>query len=570
MKPAWKSIKKLKGLFFRKKKRGNSGRRAAGPQNEAGFPDKEKDIAVDSRDIGRREADLKKIPLVPNLKKNLEHFKEITGKSYDMNIREFKTGPNEIPSALIFVDGMVDSASVEKLLQVVKVDIFLTGIKEVGREGIFETIRERLLAVKNYREVEDMDTLYEGISMGETALLFNGTPRAILCETRGWQTRAVDEPESETTIRGPRDGFIESIRVNTSLIRRRISSPNLWIENLKLGSLTRTEVAFAYMKGLAGEELLEEVRARLTRIDLDGILESGYIEEMIQDQPFSAVPTVFRTERPDRVAAALLEGRVAIFTGGTPYVLVVPADFSMFLQAPDDYYEIFPIGTFVRILRYFSFAVSLFLPGIYVSVLNYHPELLPTTLLLRIQASREGVPFPVMGEVFLMEAAFEILREAGLRLPRAIGSAISIVGALVLGDAAIRAGLVSPGVVIVVAFTAISSFTTPGFGVAISARLLRFAIIILAGIGGLLGIQFALLALLIHLVTLRSFGHPFMAPFGPFILQDMKDTILRLPLWQQDLRPRLLGYREPRRQRPGQKPRPRKILREDQTGRKEK
>jgi spore germination protein KA len=375
------------------------------------------------------------------------------------------------------------------------------------------------------------------------------------------------EPESETTIRGSRDGFVENLRVNTSLIRRRIRSPNLWIESMNIGSLTKTEVAYAYMKGLVGEEILEELRSRLERIDIDSVFESGVIEEFIEDQPYSFFPTVFRTERPDIIAAGIVEGRVAIFTSGTPFVLMVPADFPMFLHAPDDYNEIFPIGTFLRILRFGAFVLSIFLPGLYVSVINFHPELIPTSLLLTIQRTREGVPFPVIAEILIMEFAFEFLREAGLRLPKAIGPAISIVGALILGEAAIRAGIVSPGVVIIVAFTAITSFSAPTFSIAISARILRFLMTILGGAFGLLGIQLGLLVLLINMVSLRSFGYPYMAPFGPFIWQDMKDNIIRAFWWQHDLRPRLLGFREPRRQRPGQKPRPRKSSQSPKKGR---
>ena len=278
-------------------------------------------------------------------------------------------------------------------------------------------------------------------------------------------------------------------------------------------------------------------------------------KEYIRDNPYSFFPDIFRTERPDRVAGAILEGRVALFTNGTPFVLVLPADLPMFLQAPDDYNELFPIGSFIRVLRFLAFLISIFLPGIYVSLLNFHPELLPIPLAITIQDAREGVPFPVVAEILFMEAAFEVLREAGIRLPRAIGSAISIVGALILGEAAIRAGLVSPGVVIIVAFTAIASFSAPVFSLAITARLLRFGMIFLGAAFGLFGIQFGLLALIIHLVSLRSFGHPYMAPYGPFILQDMKDSILRMPSWSHIKRPKLLGYREPFRQRPGQQSR---------------
>ena len=247
---------------------------------------------------------------------------------------------------------------------------------------------------------------------------------------------------------------------------------------------------------------------------------------------------------------------MAILSNGTPFVLVLPADFIMFIQAPDDYNELWPIGSLVRILRLFSYLIAVFLPGIYVSVLNYHHELLPTPLLLTIQSTREGIPFPIVAEILLLDVTFEILREAGVRLPRAIGVAISIVGALILGDAAIRAGLVSPGVVIIVASTAIASFTNPSFSMAIAGRVLRFIITILGAVLGLLGVQLGLLLLLVHLVSLRSLGHPYIAPLGPIIREDLKDAVTRDFWWRMTRRPKLLGFQEPGRQRPGQAQRP--------------
>lgn len=546
MKPLLRIFNKLAFFFPRRKKK-----RLTLKQKDT---QKDHGLAVDYRDISEREADFKKTPLVASLEANLRTITELTGGSYDLNIKRCLAGPEQVHVAMVFFDGLVDKASIDDLMRIVKLETFKTGIEGVHKKEIYQTIKKRLLTTE-LREAEDMENLYAGISLGDTALIFDGTAKAILCETRGWYLRAITEPEAETVIRGPREGFIESLRVNTSLIRRRIRSPNLWIESVNIGSLSQTEVAFAYIKGLAGEEILEELRSRLERIRIDGVLESGLIEEFIRDSPYSLFPTVLRTERPDIVASALLEGRVAVFTSGTPFVLIVPAELTTFLQAPDDYNEVFPIGSFIRFLRMISYLISVFLPGIYVSILNFHPELLPTTLLLTIQQTREGVPFPVVAEIILMEAAFEILREAGLRLPRAIGPAISIVGALILGEAAIRAGLVSPGVVIIVAFTAIASFSTPVFSLSITARMLRFAVILLGAVLGLLGIQFAFLVLVIHLVSLRSFGYPYMAPYGPLILQDMKDSIYRSFWWRQVYRPRLLGFREPRRQPLGQGPR---------------
>lgn len=532
MKPVTNMLKKLKQHF-------------SGKQQRKG---------IDMRDISEREDDIKQTFFVSDLEQNLRRFEEITGKSYDITILRIFAGPDAVPVAVIYIDGMADKDSVDSLLYIVEIETLKVRIRGIDKKNIFETLKTRLVTHENH-EVRDMHALYAGIALGDTAIFFDGTAKALLLETKGWEVREIMEPESETTIRGSRDGFVENIRTNTSLIRRRIQSPNLWIENIKLGSLTNTNVAFAYMKGLAGEEMLEELRSRLESIDIDGVLESGVVEEYIRDNPYSLFPDIFRTERPDRVAGALLEGRAAVFTNGTPFVLVLPADLPMFLQATDDYNELFPIGSFIRVLRFFAFIISIFLPGIYVALLNFHPELLPIPLMITIQAAREGVPFPVVAEVIFMEAAFEVLREAGIRLPRAIGSAISIVGALILGEAAIRAGLVSPGVVIIVAFTAIASFSAPVFSIAITARLLRFGMLFLGAAFGLFGIQFGLLAMLIHLVSLRSFGHPYLAPYGPFIWRDMKDSILRTFWWGQVHRPKLLGYREPVRQRTGQQPR---------------
>lgn len=520
-------------------------------QNGGGVP-----ALHDGLDLSQREAVFQDLPLSTRLESNLEMFRQVTGGSYDINIEQFLSGPEKVPAALLYVEGLVDASMLDELLRAVKIDIFLTGLEDLQKKDILETTRQRLLNIIESQIAGDMAALYYGVSKGRAALLFDGTAQALILETQGWKTRAITEPASEPAIRGIREGFVEDIRTNTALIRRRIRSPNFWIEGQEIGSLGKTEVAFAYLKGLVAEDVLGELRSRLDNIDLDGVLGTGYIEEYITDNPYSLFPSILSTERVDRVAGALLEGRVAIFVDGSSFALVVPADFNLFLQAPDDYFEPFPLGTFIRFLRYVSFFIALFLPGVYVAILTFHPELLPVPLLLRIQAAREGVPFPVVAETFFMEAIFEILREAGVRLPMLVGPAISIVGALVLGDAAIRAGLVSPGVVVIVAFTAIASFTAPVFTLGLAARILRFIIIILGAAFGLLGIQFGLLLILIHLVTLRSLGQPYMAPFAPFIWEDMKDALFSLFRWQMVYRPKLLGYREPKRQRTGQKPHP--------------
>jgi spore germination protein KA len=510
----------------------------------------------DKLDIGEREAIQRELTLTASLDENVKTLRLISGPSSDVIIRELKVGQAKARAAVIHIATLAETALVESLIGTLSVDPFQTPVGEAQKQEIFSEFKNRLLQSAEAREVETISDMWEELAGGNTAVVFDGTPRALVCATQATVRRAIEEPAAETVIRGAREGFVESLRINIALIRRRIKTPNLWVEDFVLGHLTGTDVSVMYIKGLAGEELVQEVRKRVSSIEIDGITESGDIEDMIEDSPFSVFPLVFRTERVDRVVSMLLEGRVCIITDNTPFVMVVPMNFPMLLQAPDDYYEKIPIGTFLRILRLTAFAAAIILPGTYVAVITFHNELIPTELLLRLTAAKEGVPFPVVVEVFMMELVFEFLREAGIRLPTAIGPAVTIVGALVLGDAAIRAGLVSAPVVIIVSLTAIASFTVPTFSFGIAARLIRFIFIILGGIIGLFGIEFGLLVLLVLLSSLRSFGYPFLSPIAPLVISDWKDLYIRTWRWDEVARPKLEGAREPIRQRKGQMPRP--------------
>lgn len=506
--------------------------------------------------VSQREGIIKRLVLKPSLEENIKLLKAVAGPSPDVVFRRLTVGEGRVKVAVFHIENLSDSLLVEKLIRMLGLGTRLSRMGPVTEQELFSQLKEQWLQSSEVCETDTIDEVWNALVEGNSVVVFHGIARALACSTQGYDKRAVDEPQSETVIRGPRDGFIESISTNISLVRRRLKTPNLWIENFTLGRLSRTRVAMLYIKGLASEELVQEVRQRVSRIKIDAVLESGYVEEFIEDNPFSIFPLVFRTERPDRVAACLLEGKVAVMTDGTPFVLVVPMDFPMLLQAPDDYYEKVPVGSFLRLLRLVAFIGSIILPGTYVAVVRFHPELIPTNLLLRITGAKEGVPFPIVFEVFMMELLFELLREAGIRLPRVIGPAVSIVGALVLGEAAIRAGLVSPPVVIIVALTAIASFTVPTFSFGIAARLVRFIFILLGGALGLFGIQFGLLFMIILLASLRSFGYPFLAPLAPLIVSDLKDIFSRMFRWTFIRRPKLTGAREPVRQPQGQMPGP--------------
>ncbi|CAG7608529.1 Spore germination protein A1 [Paenibacillus solanacearum] len=347
----------------------------------------------------------------------------------------------------------------------------------------------------------------------------------------GLSKRSLEESSSEPVIRGPKDGFIEQLSTNLSLIRTRLKTSKLKVEYITLGELSQTHIAITYMKGIVREAVVEEVRSRLKQIQLKGVLDSGYIEEFIEDQPYSPFPQVHSTERPDVVSAELLEGKVAILVDNTPFVLIVPTTFWTGLQASEDYYIRWPSATFARWIRFLFINFAIFAPPLYVAISTFHQEMIPTNLVLSIAASREAVPFPAMFEALLMEIIFEALREAGIRLPKQIGPTISIVGGLVIGQAAVQAGFISAPVVIIVSITGISAFTIPRYSLANGVRLLRFPMLFLAGTLGLYGIVLGFLGILLHMTSLRSFGVLYFSPIAPLKLNALKDVFVRVPIW---------------------------------------
>lgn len=356
-------------------------------------------------------------------------------------------------------------------------------------------------------------------------------------------------------MRGPRESFVETLGENTALIKRKIKSPNLKIETLRIGQVSDTDVALVYIEGIVNEKLVAEVKSRLERIKVDAVLESGYIEELIEDNPSSIFPTVNHTEKPDRAAAMLLEGRVAILVDGTPTVLTLPNLFVEYLQTPQDYYERSLFATAIRLIRYLAMILSLILSSLYIAILGFHHELLPTPLLLGIAAHREVVSFPVFFEVFVMEAAFEILRESGNRLPHPIGPIVSIVAALILGEAAVREGIISASTVIVVVFAGMASYTL-AYSAGMAFRLLRFFLMVLSGTLGLFGLISGIALIAIHMCTLRSFGIPYLSPLAPTITADLADVVYRAPWWAAFSRPRLITRQNRKRQGEGLKPTP--------------
>lgn len=487
-------------------------------------------------------------PLTINLHENLEYIKIALGNSSDIVIREFQIGSErQIKAAIIYTDGLADSKSIQNfIMESLMLNITNTDLKDdliTSQDDTFQVLKDHFLTAGSIKDVTEWSPLLTALLSGDAILLLEGYAQGFIIGMRGWKDRAVSETTTETVIRGPKEGFTENLRTNTALIRRKIKDPNLWLETKEIGRVTKTDVAIMYIKGIVSDDIVKEVHSRLDRIDIDGILESGYIEELIQDETYTPFPTIYHTERPDVIAADLLEGKVAIIIDGTPIVLVVPTMFVSFVQAAEDYYQRADISSLIRTLRYVCIFISLLGPSLYIAITTFHQEMLPTQLLISLAAQREGVPFPAFIEALMMEVSFEILREASLRLPKAIAQSISIVGTLVIGSAAVEAGIISAAMVIVVAITAISSFVLPAYDMAMTIRMLRFLMMGLAASFGLFGIIIGVIALVLHLCSLRSFGIPYMSPFAPYIRDDMKDTIFRVPRWAMFSRPRLLNQK---------------------------
>lgn len=472
-----------------------------------------------------------------------QHVRSLLEKSSDIVFRDFIIrGKEDIPSLLIYVDGLTDKNIIDHyILKVLMVE--LSGEQELSQvttKTVLETVFQRFAPASEIKKVKQLGEALDGVLGGDAVLFFGDTEEALVIGVRSWPNRGVMEPETESVVRGPREGFAETLRTNTTLIRRKIKHPALRIVSLKIGDLTRTDVVVTYIENIARPEVISEVLKRLSRIKMDGVLASGYLEEMIEDVPYSPFPQVSYTERPDVLAADLLEGKVGIIVDGTPIALSVPVVFTQYLQVAEDYYERAMIVILIRFIRYFGMLVALLAPSVYIGLTNFHQELLPVSLALNIAAGREGVPFPALLEAILMIMALEILQEAGLRLPKPIGQTIGIVGALVIGDAAVKASLVSPLMVIVIGLTAISSYAIPSYDLGIAIRLLRFPLMIMAGFTGFYGITIGLYALLIHLLSIRSFGVPYLSPIAPLKIRDfLQDTFVRAPWWALKKRPQL-------------------------------
>lgn len=472
------------------------------------------------------------------LEQNLHYLRDLFTDDDTLIFRKLENNRGEEPRrfCLIYADGMVNNRLVNQ-------DVIrpLLEFRFPAGEGasLIDTVQLQVMFSDDAEKTDSVEKLIQGIVYGDSVLLADGCPEALLLNTKGFTLRSIEEPESERVIRGPREGFNESILTNLSLLRRKIRTQDLKFKFLTFGRRTKTKACICYLDSIVNRSVLTELEHRLEKIDIDGTLDSNYIVENIKDAPFSAVKTVGSTERPDVVAAKLLEGRVALFLDGTPVVLTVPHLFIEHFQADEDYYINYVFTSIGRILRILAFAISLCLPAFYVSMVTFHQELLPTPLLMSIFSSREGVPFPTALETILMLVVFEMLRESGARMPGLMGQTLSIVGALVVGQAAVDAKIVSAPVVIVVALTGICGLMVTRLKGYVIIH--RFFLLVCSCAMGLYGLLLGLLVLLTGLFGMSSFGVPIMPGVYKTKAQDYKDTYVRAPWWTMIKRPRFLS-----------------------------
>ncbi len=486
----------------------------------------------------------------------------------DIITREFilNARGKQYKALLLYIDGMIDSQILndfvlEPLMMRNRNNMFEGDKNRIISEAVSNNITVRkvkkfdladyiencLIPQNNIKQSKSFEEIFSGVNSGNCALFVDTLDIAFDIDIKGFKQRSISKPENEIVIKGPHEAFVENLRTNTSLLRRFSNNENLIIESLEVGKLTKTKCAVCYMQDIANGDLVAEVKYRINNLDIDSLLSSGQLEQLISDNNSLGLPKSISTERPDNAVQHLLEGRIIVLVNGSPYALILPAIMIDFLTSPEDRNLKTIFSNFLRAIRIISAFFALLLPGLYVSITSFHIEILPTELLYSILAARESVPFPVIFEILIMEISFEIIREASLRVPSAIGSTIGIVGALVIGQAAVSAGIVSPILIIIVAITALSSFAIPDYSFSFHLRLFRFLFILLGYMCGFLGIGTGLFVYLSIICDMESFGVSYSLPYSH--MENLKNTgIILPPIWKREYRSSYLATKKAKKQ----------------------
>ncbi|NLO97279.1 MAG: spore germination protein [Peptococcaceae bacterium] len=491
---------------------------------------------------GRTEADEVKNDVDSNLEVIRQHFNVPQNK--DLIIREF-TLANNRRGFIAYLDGMADKTIINEFI--------LRPLFELSADDLTEANKINYINLENVVETNDVNKLdnlqkvFAEILKGNTALYIDGLDYYLVCESIGFEKRGVESPKTEGIVKGPQEGFTENLRTNISLIRRIIRNKDLISEFFEIGDRSNTTCAVIYLQGVINPAILTEVRRRLRSIKTDFLVSSGMLEQFIEDSPYSIIPTTLTTERPDRTASHIVEGKVAILMDGAPFAIIAPVTLNDIMHSPEDAALKWQYTTGLRFIRFFAFAFAALLPGMYLALTTFHREMIPTDLLIAIAKAKENVPFPTLVEVIFMELGFELIREAGIRIPGIIGNTLGIIGALILGEAAVSANIVSPVLIIIVAATGLSNFAIPNYSVAFGVRLLRFYFILAGCLLGFYGLALALVGFVLMLVNLKSFGVPFLSIVAPRSRKS-KDAVVRWPIWLQEDRPDYLNPLDSQRQ----------------------
>ncbi len=518
--------------------------------------EKEKDEQNSSSKSRRRAT---KKPLSPSalkssrvdsdaVKKDIDSNKKILEQQFhlpinkDLIIREFSIG-NKQRGFIAYIDGMADKGIINDFILR---PLFDEIDDESSSDQQLNSLEDIILTndTKNLRKVT---TTVTEILKGNTALYVDGLDYFITCETIGYNTRGVEAPKTEGIVKGPQEGFSENLRTNISLIRRIVRNKDLITEFHEIGEKSNTTCAVVYLNGVVNPAVVQEVQRRLKNIKTDFLVSSGMLEQLIEDNPYSIVPTILSTERPDRTASHLVEGRVAIIVDGSPFAMIVPVSMHALMHSPEDAALKWQYATSIRFIRFVAVLAASMLPALYIALTTFHREMIPTDLLIAIAKAKENVPFPTLVEILLMELGFELIREAGLRVPGIVGNTLGIIGALILGEAAVSANIVSPILIIIVAITGLSNFAIPNYNLAFGVRLTRFYFIAAGALLGFYGISLALVAYVLMLVNLKSFGVPFISIISPRT-KGSRDIIIKWPIWMQEYRPDYLNSPDRRRQ----------------------
>lgn len=478
---------------------------------------------------------VKKIKISDNIKENEKYIRERCRNCADILIRPMRLGEeNKIDCLMVYIEVavsnmMLDDSALGKMIN---------HFWEIAPDQIQEFVRNNSLGIADVKKLEDMEEAIRALLTGNAIFFIDGYNKAMKISSKGYPSMGVSEAESEKVLRGSREGFSDSVKTNSALVRKRIRDTRLKVEETTVGLRSGTTVQVLYIEDIVNEELLEKIKNRMEEYVVDGILDSGMLEQMTDENWISPFPQYQTTERPDRASLELLNGKVVLLCDNSPEALILPGTFNGFMESSEDWYHHFEMASFLRMLRYLALVTATLLPGLYLAVIRFHTQILPGNLILSFAEAREGVPFSSVTELVFLELSFELIREAGVRVPGALGNAIGIVGGLIIGQAAVSANLVSPIVVMIVALTALGSMVIPDEEFASAFRLLKYMFLFLGDFLGMYGIVLGVYMTVAHLAGLLSFGLPYLSPFvRKESAGNTGEGILRIPFLKRIRRP---------------------------------